>query len=750
MIVLITPVLMVCASSAGAKDVRVEPAVTRGVEDPEVIIRLIFDKLTYDRDYFRRVLRHHASGSLPTSTDEKSFAVEVRRAQALEPVLERIFDARPSYDAGDYLPQPKRRSRTRVYDNLVGLLNMLRARTKGDPQRALSYGERIDVRNAGDLGVRLRAEPAYRLRVLREYYGLMGWAAFRMGQDEEARRWFDRIVQDKRLKELRDRSGEEGLSIEEKRTRRADRLRLTTLAVMPLENHGAQDDEDWWEEGLMEVLISDLSKYSDLELVERSQVDKLLYEYKFRYFRDERQDESLEGLLGFLDAASVLVGTYVPQEDGMRIHLRLVDASDGLIIGSEDGVAAPGDEFAVVRDLALKILERVGWVESLMVEDIVSSRVPRAEAIRDLVNARALMTTQQAEARRLYERALQTDPTYADSFEQLKKEFPDVKVRIAVAPFGNPSGAKDNEWILGAINRALHADLPAGGLDLVPRDTVASNLQVDEVPSDDRVPELGGLLDATFMVLGSVARSTERIRIDARLVSVQSAEVLFSDHVDGPDDDVSKVIGSLSETVLRAASQHLSEDVVKSLTGRRLSDEELRDLGELDAAERRKLAKPATVVEEQPPPPAPEEPDAFEERGRRLATGIGAWGGKPTLQLRARFFGGMFHPLTSELVVAVRDFQEGRTYQDLRVHYRLVIGARIFESWYLDGGVGVGVQIPSPSDQEMESSTAPTVPVHLETGFTGDWWHVGVEGGVDYVFGDGFQLIASLVLGIHF
>lgn len=754
MIVIIFALVVLAAPSAFAQDRRSEPPVTRGVEDPKVIVQTILEKLSYDRQYFQRVLRHESAGSRPDSMRKAEFAREVRRATRLSPVLEEIFASKSSYEAGKYLPQLDRGARTRVYDNLVGLLNMCLATQRGDPKRVLSFGSRINVRDLDDLGVRVRGEPAYRLRLLREYFGLMGWAAFRVGQDREVNRWFRKIVRDKRMKALRNLSGEEGLTPEEKRIRRASRLRLATLAVMPLENLGGQAEDDWWKEGLMEVLISDLSNFTDLELVERSQLDKIVYEYELRYFRDEKEGKSLDKLLDVLDAASLLIGSYIVRDDTFIVQLRLVDPKDGLILGAEDGSAARGEEFALVRALTLKILEKVEWVEPMVALEITQSRAPKAEAIRDLVRARALMTTQEAEARRLYESALQTDPTYASAFRQLKEKYPDVKAFIAIAPFENRSGAADDAWILGAVHRALHADLATGGFDIIPRETVARNLQVHEVLKEEQVPAFGKTVDASFVVIGALARSGSTVRLDARLVSVQTAEILFSDFAEGPDDGVPELLAELSEKLLRAASQHLSEDVLKTLTGRRLSEGEFRDLGTFDAAQRAELAKkPEKVAQERSTTIKRARRDPFAARGSRFAVSGGVLSDRPTMHLRYRFLGRTFRPLTNELVFGFRDFHRGRNYQDLRAHYRLLFGANLTSFLYLEGGTGVGIQVPSSSDELPKSDTALTVPAFLETGLTTGRWAFGVEGGIDYVATGRdrgtVQAMLSLVVGVR-
>ncbi|MEO1336594.1 MAG: hypothetical protein AAFV29_13170, partial [Myxococcota bacterium] len=416
-----------------------EERITRDVEDPNVIIRSIFVKLEYDQSYFSRVLRAKASGRRPKDIPEEAFAREVRRATKLQPVVSKILEGRPRFEKDGYLEAPGRGQATIVYDNLVGLLNMIKAKQRTAPLVVTSYGERINLTKIRDLGLRRKGEPRYRLRLLREYFHLMGWASFRLGNDEDAKEWFDKLVQDPRLKELRDKSGQTQLTAEEARERRAQRLRLSTIAVNPLQKLNGPEDIDWLGPGMMEVLVSDLSRYTDLTIVERSQLDKLVEEYRFRYYRDDGETNELDKVKEILDAGTLFVGNYAPEGDAYRIQVRLVAVSDGLILGSAQGKASQDDAFRTARQLALEILTEIDWVEPFMATEMIESRAPKADVIRDLVMARSLMTTKSEEARKLYEKALQSDPNYSQSFGQLKEQFPDVKAKTVLAPFMNVS-----------------------------------------------------------------------------------------------------------------------------------------------------------------------------------------------------------------------------------------------------------------------------------------------------------------------
>ncbi len=733
---------LLCLTQTEANSSNANAAITRGVEDPAVLIESIFAKLDYDLAYFERVLRAENAGRRPPAVSAEQFKRDVRRANALKPILLKILSTKNEYQSGQSIPAPGRGARTRVYDNLVGLLNMLQAREQKEPRLVLALGERINVTDVRDLGLRIKGEPTFRLRLLREYFYLMANASFRVGNDSAANKWNRKILEDTRLTALREASGQTSLSPEEKRERRAQRLRLSAIAVKPLEQLSGSKDLEWLGEGLMEVLVADLSRLTSLTIVERARLDKLVDEYKFRYFRDDGKNDSIENLKDILDAGSLFVGSYAKDGDKLRLQIRLIDTSDRLILGAAEAKSTRDEVFDTTRRLMLEVLSSIDWIEPLAAQEVIENKPPNADALRDLVKARSMVTTQAAEARRLYERAMQTDPRAGSMFDQLKKEFPDVKALTALAPFENISRRSDDEWIIGAVNQALHADLPKGGLDLIDRDLTARAIEKDQTVTATNAAVLAGALDAYFVIVGGLAREGSTVRLDARMVAVRTGEILFARDAKGDTSDVAQVIESLTAEMLAASGQHLSEDVMQSLMGRRLSNSELKTLGQADKKNRTKLAK----VKEEKFIPIRAKPRGPRARRKRLAVAAGFIGVAPALQLRLRFVGLNFKPLSTEITAAIRDVQDGRRFRDIRASYRMAFGTRFLDLLYIDGTLGAGLQIENGD----RSFVAITVPGSVEFGFSGKYLHAGVEVGVEYIVTHRVDFMSMLALGATF
>ncbi|MEQ8280733.1 MAG: FlgO family outer membrane protein [Deltaproteobacteria bacterium] len=556
------------------------PAV-RGVRTPAAIRDAILTKLDYDRSYFLRVQRLHARRKLPEGITAEVFAQEVKRARAYLPVLQAIDAQTPAFRKGAPFEQPGATELYRVYDNLVGLLNMVQNIAKGEYELVLAYGERISIRTVRDLGLRRQGEPKYRLQLLREYFYMMGSASFRMGRDDDAVKWFERIDSDPDLRALRDLVDEPDLSPEEKRLRRLSGVRLSSIGVMPFENVGQDASLEWVERGMMEVLSSDLVRFTDLSIVERSQLEKVIGEYQLQYVLDGENDqlEKIESLLG---AGSLLVGSFRRASEGtVELNIRLVDLSTGIILAVGTGAAPEDDLFSKAREVLIGLLESIGWVDAIAVTELRTARVPERTVIRDLVNARKLLSTEEAEARRLYAKALRSDPTYAALFEELKQEFPEESARVAILPFVNLDETSQDAWLVEAIQESLQTDLPTLGFRIVER------AQIDQVlkeyftgtstTTDDLQEgrEIANRLRADFVVLGAVLDREGLLRIDARMVEVKSGEILFSATVTGKKDDLMNVLTSLSEGIARSANHSLSEEVMGELVGRKLSRSEL-------------------------------------------------------------------------------------------------------------------------------------------------------------------------------
>ncbi len=116
--------------------------------------------------------------------------------------------------------------------------------------------------------------------------------------------------------------------------------------------------------------------------------------------------------------------------------------------------------------------------------------------------------------------------------------MPAPRLSIAVLPFENLSGDPAQDYFGDAVVENLTTDLsvniPAlvvitGGSALTDR-----NQRIDP-------KRIGQELNVRYLLLGSVLRSAEQLRINARLVDAENGEQLWADRVDGSAADLLKL-----------------------------------------------------------------------------------------------------------------------------------------------------------------------------------------------------------------
>ena len=116
--------------------------------------------------------------------------------------------------------------------------------------------------------------------------------------------------------------------------------------------------------------------------------------------------------------------------------------------------------------------------------------------------------------------------------------------RVVILPFGNISGAPDDEWMGAGIAETLTADLQdATGFDVVDRTFVlgvtrATDVDNEVTRADGPALEVGRRVGARWVVSGGYQRLGDQLRITARLVDVATGTLVRAIKVDGAIDDL--------------------------------------------------------------------------------------------------------------------------------------------------------------------------------------------------------------------
>jgi TolB-like protein len=127
------------------------------------------------------------------------------------------------------------------------------------------------------------------------------------------------------------------------------------LAILYFDNTGGENEMQKLSKGLADMLISDLSKFYMLEVVEREKLESILAEQDLS--NTDRFDEATAAKIGkLLGAEIILTGAYFNLMGSMRIDARIIDVETGKVMKSEGVDGAANQFFALQRNLATKLI----------------------------------------------------------------------------------------------------------------------------------------------------------------------------------------------------------------------------------------------------------------------------------------------------------------------------------------------------------------------------------------------------------
>jgi eukaryotic-like serine/threonine-protein kinase len=210
-----------------------------------------------------------------------------------------------------------------------------------------------------------------------------------------------------------------------------------SLAVLHFENNTGNPAMDWLRSGLTDMLVTDLSQSTDVEVLSTDRLVQILRD--LGKLEERTVDfETVQELARRAHVKHVLIGSYVKAGDAIRIAVRLQDASNGRIISTER-VDAPNEAslFPTMDDLTRRVKTRFvssgGGVLTGLLTTPGAKPAPAA-LDRDLKD----VTTSSMEAYRyyaagieqnqrsryldalpLFERAIQVDPNFALAYVKM-------------------------------------------------------------------------------------------------------------------------------------------------------------------------------------------------------------------------------------------------------------------------------------------------------------------------------------------
>jgi adenylate cyclase len=182
-----------------------------------------------------------------------------------------------------------------------------------------------------------------------------------------------------------------------------------SIVVLPFDNMSGDPQQDYFSNGITEVLTSDLSRISSLFVIARNTAFSIGRSRKVQEVGRE------------LDVRYVLEGSVQKAADQVRIVAQLIDATTGGHIWSERYDRPLTDIFALQDEIVQKIVTTLKLQLTLQEQGfIVRKRTDNVEAYDSFLRGVEYFwrTTKEAntQARQLFEQAVALDPQYAEAY----------------------------------------------------------------------------------------------------------------------------------------------------------------------------------------------------------------------------------------------------------------------------------------------------------------------------------------------
>ena len=186
-----------------------------------------------------------------------------------------------------------------------------------------------------------------------------------------------------------------------------------SIIVLPFTNMSGDPGQDYFSDGLTEVLTSDLSKISNLFVIARNSA----FTYKGKAVQVQEVGREM-GVRYVLESSVQRAG------DLVRIAVQLIDATTGYHLWSERYDRPLTDIFAVqdeiVQQIVINLRVEVHEAEQERVRHIPTNNLTAYDALlRGIGYASRLAKETNPQARQMFEQAIALDPQYAEAYTGL-------------------------------------------------------------------------------------------------------------------------------------------------------------------------------------------------------------------------------------------------------------------------------------------------------------------------------------------
>jgi class 3 adenylate cyclase/TolB-like protein len=220
-----------------------------------------------------------------------------------------------------------------------------------------------------------------------------------------------------------------------------------SIAVLPFASLGAEGGSDYFADGLTEDIIAALGRFRDLSVISRGGV----FAYKGKNPTPAEVGRDLK-------VRYVVEGSIRRAPERVRVSVSLTDTARSALLWSEKYDAEPKDILAVQDQITRRISGALAVrVTSLELAESAAKPPSNLEAYDLVLRGRDLLSrltrSANAEARALFERAIELDPNYAPAYVGLGR----VNLR-AVESGWTPDPSEALERVENLARKAIERD----------------------------------------------------------------------------------------------------------------------------------------------------------------------------------------------------------------------------------------------------------------------------------------------------
>jgi len=231
------------------------------------------------------------------------------------------------------------------------------------------------------------------------------------------------------------------------RVGRATRLKIQSLAVLPLRNLSRDPAQEYFADGMTEALIGRLSMIQGLRVISRTSV-----------MRYKDTHTSVPEIAKTLGVDAIVEGSVVREGNRIRVHAQLIRGATDEHFWSETYDRELGDALALESEVAQAIAARVEVsVTGVERARLIAARQVSPEVYESYLKGRFAANYSQAAVEKsiaYFEEAIRKDPAFAPAYLGLANAYD----ALGTSGIGGASPREVRPKVISAARKALELD----------------------------------------------------------------------------------------------------------------------------------------------------------------------------------------------------------------------------------------------------------------------------------------------------